>query len=181
MNRYMNAEDRDKHIKLAGALTLLDDIVNWQSGAKQPEKEYLKNARHCRTLLNKMLEKRISYLDAVEKGKLIKDSAKHHLVLRPREMRQIDSRAVKNANEDTLVKKDDFLDCMSWLIERTCKICTNNGADVDECLLRKFFLNYHIEPFNCEATETCPYQYPQEYEAVPIGTIGEEMLKRGVL
>lgn len=181
MNRYFSAEDREKHLKLAGANSLFEEIVDWHSKDKKPDKEYLRMARTCSTLSGKMLQIRMKAADSIEQMKLLKDSHKHRLVLRPADQTIRERKEIERLNDITAFERDDFLNLASWTIETTCKVCTNKGHEVEECELRVLWLKYGVDPLGPDATDNCPYQYPEEYKepAGPIGDVGEALLKAG--
>jgi hypothetical protein len=165
-------------LKLGAFISLLTLMESGYGNAKSTDKEFLKTMRMVKTLSERLLRLRMQFLDRKEIDKLVADVHKHQVVCRPKDVVIREQKEIDKLNSVTVITDDDFLDLVQWTIENTCKVCTNCGPEIEQCALRELWLKHDIAPLYPDATDSCPYQYGEEWQNnSPVGSVGEAYLK----
>jgi len=176
LNKYLSSSERDEMLKLGAVESLFMKMEENYSQVKNVDKEMMKYIRTAKTFADKALRIRMKYMDIDEIVKLVEQTRKHRIVVRPRDKVIMEQKEVDKMQEVTVLKTDDFLDFVSWIINFSCVHCTNEGKEVEECGLKRLLIMNDVEVINADADRYCPYSYMEE-QAVPKGEKSEKVMK----
>lgn len=166
MNQYLGKKEKHGFIQFVSLLGSIEEKIEELSTIPSTDKQYLKHLRTAKTWLRKAVELRVSALDDDAKNDLWRHVNRvEPIVFIPSAQAKHELKTLQEAENVVHIPIDDFQDLYCEMIEKTCKVCVEEGYK--ECAIYRVCIANNIFPPSPEAApDRCPYTYVDNEEAL---------------
>ena len=166
MNQYLGKKEKHGFIQFVSLLGSIEEKIEELSTVPSTDKQYLKHLRTAKTWLRKAVELRVSALDDDAKNDLWRHVNRvEPIVFIPSAQAKHELKTLQEAESVVHIPIDDFQDLYCEMIEKTCKVCVEEGYK--ECSIYRVCIANNIFPPSPEAApDRCPYTYVDNEEAL---------------